>query len=136
MYLLIHYFPPKCCVFFFFSWIIMTVHLVLFPNRCDSIYLLIGCSLIPLSWLLFEKDRYQNSFGLIILTYMLKDGLHSFKEIMSKPDVSFYMFSINPSYKSMHGNWWPPGYESLEYKGYSRGIWKMDLLISIRQNLL
>ena len=67
----------------------MTVHLVLFPNRCDSIYLLIGCPLIPLSWLLFEKDRHQNSFGLIILTYMLKDGLHSFKEIMSKPNVPF-----------------------------------------------
>ena len=26
------------------------------------------------------------------------------------------MLSINLSYKSMHGNWWPPGCESLEYK--------------------
>ena len=30
--------------------------------------------------------------------------------------LSVKRFSINPSYKSMHGNWWPPSCESLEYK--------------------
>jgi hypothetical protein len=30
--------------------------------------------------------------------------------------LSIKRFSINPSYNSMHCNWWPLGYESLEYK--------------------
>ena len=30
--------------------------------------------------------------------------------------LSVKRLSINPSYKSMHGNWWPPGCKSLEYK--------------------
>jgi hypothetical protein len=30
--------------------------------------------------------------------------------------LSVKRLSINPSYKSMHGNWWPSGCESLEYK--------------------
>ena len=30
--------------------------------------------------------------------------------------LSVQRLSINLSYKSIHGNWWPPSCESLEYK--------------------